>query len=432
MTQPIETLTDLQQIAFRRGTATAAKYSHSGADLLLRAAFDRARHSRVAVVGIGDSNQFFGGAGWSFYLAKRLYEKYNCWGTGVHFLGRAFSAGEYKVGASRQNLGSVTGAPANLDQYDPAGEVKPYVYLASGESITADSNNLAMNIAGDHPISTGDELQFRSTYGTFDSGTSTHTPIVRLGESPWTTLATGSQVTTNQGAVARIDYSVTLPSGAADRPLTYMTNAFNQPVNGPFWAQYLSAENPSKTSGITWQTLLGSPGASLADISNLLDGFTATGLQEYFRVLSQGLTSSLKSCVVLISSGLNDRNESLASTGPAAVADGDSPQAFVDNLDAIRAKLITAWTANGLDSDLLHIGVMVSHPVSDPDDAELISYRHAVEEWAVGKNCSLIDLTNICHPSELSTNSWYDAGGNAHLKSDGYDSIARRVAKSIS
>jgi hypothetical protein len=153
-------------------------------------------------------------------------------------------------------------------------------------------------------------------------------------------------------------------------------------------------------------------------------------LTHYFSILRTDQAQTIKTVVVCVNEGLNDRNETLASVGPAAIADADSYQAFVDNFVAIQNRIEALWTANGWSLDELFWIVFPSHPVSAPDDAELVSYRKAINEYlATRPRAQMVDLTTLTTATEMLANGWYQSVGadRNHLTQTGYEQLSTRV-----
>ena len=75
-----------------------------------------------------------------------------------------------------------------------------YPYLASGNQ--TENINRGMKIDADHPLGVSNELRYRVLRGRFTGGGS-HRYRIRLGDAPYTALATSSAISAN-GATALI------------------------------------------------------------------------------------------------------------------------------------------------------------------------------------------------------------------------------------
>jgi hypothetical protein len=203
------------------------------------------------------------------------------------------------------------------------------------------------------------------------------------------------------------------------------------PITGPFFQTYYRVRNPSRTTGWSYTTLDYRGGQSARTAAYDLQQASDATLTHFFDILRTDQGSGQKTIVICVNEGLNDRNETLASVGPAAVADGDSPDAFVDNITAIADRIKAIWTLNGWDQSELFWLLMVSHPQSTPDDAELITYRTALATFgATLQRAQVIDVAAIAPHADFVANSWYASSGadTAHLaNAAAYQAVAVRI-----
>lgn len=134
-------------------------------------------------------------------------------------------------------------------------------------------------------------------------------------------------------------------------------------------------------------------------------------------------------CIMdVVNMGMNDRNEDQPSVGPLAIADGDSPEAFVDNFDGWRIKRRAALAAAGYNPDRHYVLLEVAHAL-DPEDAELRSYFEAAAAYALANsnNVCVVDIARILPGSVMTANSYYDGAGQPHLTMAGYREKWRRI-----
>jgi hypothetical protein len=352
----------------------------------------RLEAGRVDFVGIGDSNQIFGGLGWDHGFQYALSQTYSMYATGlIAFAENGFSgsAAGYLYGrAGSSSNGTLTfatsGAPSAQDVFlnKGTGTLTPYNYAYAATGETANTYNSGLILSAGCPLDPSAALECDFYYGTFDTGSGAFNPAARYGVSPFTFIATQA-VSTNTGVLGGMSKSTLAIS--ADGARTAVQFSYNRigtnTVTAPVFFTYLRARRPSVTAGFSYSTLdfRGGQGARTMAV-DLQQAADAT-LTHFFSILraDQGTTKTV--CVV-INSGLNDRNETLTSVGPAAVADADSPEAFVDNLQAIVERVEEIWSDNGWSRSELFFLFMPSHPVSDPDDTELSSYRTATAAYA--------------------------------------------------
>ncbi|HEY3377643.1 MAG TPA: hypothetical protein VGL77_09140 [Armatimonadota bacterium] len=385
----------------------------------LQAAFARAKTERVAVIGIGDSNQRFGGHGWSRYMAQSLTERFGAYGTGLQFMRTPpAEAGQPAVEI-----------PAELKDKAYGGW-----YLAEGAHVKPDwRQGSSLYLVGTDLMDVTGPLRFHLIYGTFPAGTGAFQPMVRRGTPPWTPLLS-EKVSPAPGAYGFAEHVLTLPADATRTwNLHYGVTPVNEEVVGPFYGVCQWAENTAKTSGLSYQTLYAAGGQSLYDMLKTFNGYLPAQLTDYFVQVRASLNGS-KTCVVMISSGLNDRNERELSIGPKGGLVGDSKEAFGDNLLGIFRVLQDAWVRAGGTASTIHFAVMPSHPQSDPDDAELVSYLQAARDVTASvPNASVIQLSALVSYQDMVEKKMYDKGvaSSPHLSPVGYETLSRAVANAL-
>jgi len=397
----------------------------------LATALGAARNERVALIGLSDSNGSFGGHGWKDGIGRALANVYGCWGTGVVAAGNTGGAGRSWRFASTPGTAPTTGAPAELASFAMLG----YTFLADGETSTSTSTRWAAILSANHPLDASGSTMFRLAYGTFPIGSNSHTPILRMNATPFSTRATGSTITPNTGSYGIADYTITM--SAANRlgsGTTLMMGGNNATLNGPLFFAYMSAENTSKASGISSGSMLYSVGgASARDAATALQGRADSAMNEYMRQIRLGLTSTNKTVVVWINFGLNDRNTTDASVGPGQIADGSSPAAYKDNIIAIIDEIENAWIANGGTQETIHFMLIPSHPISEPDDVKLEGYRQAASELALSlPNASAVLIPKIISAGQMLDLGYYNSPTDtSHLSENGYYAIGEVIAYAV-
>jgi len=419
-----------------------AGYSYAqrrAASPVVAALLDELSSRKVDFVGIGDSNQLLGGLGWDHGFQKFLSDNYEMYSTGLlslaenNFNGSGTGYGYGRGGATFTGA-AITGAPASLDDHldKGLGSLGPhdYLYVPNGSaSATSYNNGITTSTGG--PLDVAANLKFQTWWGSFDSDSGSFKPTCRLGVSPWTLQATASLVSTNTGSLG--DMAVEELSIPASEGRVAVQCSLNQigsvAVTGPFFGTYYRIVNADIDYGFSYNTLNFHGGGSVKDMAYDLQQMSDASLTHYFTALRYG-NSERKSICFIINSGVNDRTEADTSVGVDAVADGDSPEAFADNLSAIVARMKAIWSANSWDFDEVSWVFLVSHPVSDPDDAELVLYREAAASYAASiAQAVAIDITDYFVEGDFLTNSWYASGGadRNHLTQAGYEGVAAGV-----
>jgi hypothetical protein len=382
-------------------------------------AFTKIRTERVAVIGIGDSNQRFGGHGWSYYMAKNLKQTFGCWGTELKWMK-----------STKEEIAKYGPTPKAFTNsfsgwYIPANEQSIVNWQHGQLYIT--SNSL-LNVTG--------PLLFNIQYGTFLDGNGFFQPKVRKDQPPWTILASHPPTATATGKIKLHETSISLPADQnRNTPLMFSATTANKNITGPFFATCLQAENPQKTTGLAYSTLYAAGGQSLLDMLNTFKNIMGPEkCKNYFQQIRRPLNGS-KSCIIMISSGLNDRNEKSKSIGPKGNLPSSSPEGFRDNLTGIVNTLKTAWIQAGGNSETIFFAFMPSHAVGEPDDAKLLDYRAKVVDLANQlPNAGCILLPELVPYHDMVEKKYYDKGSvsNPHLSREGYQALSEAVVNALS
>jgi hypothetical protein len=397
---------------------------------------------QVDFVGIGDSNQLFGGLGWDHGFQFALSQQFPMWATGL------ISQNENSGNGSGQGylynrIGgtatfATTGAPPELSKFLVGGVIFPanYSYIADGGSMGSQAPN-GLALLANCPIDNGAALAFDYHYGTFDSGSGTFNPRVRLEQSPFNLLGSTSDiVSTNAGSFGMSRYTYTIPADATrgDKAIGAKWNRVGTTgITGPFFGTYLRARNPLRTAGFSYGTLVFNGGQPLRTMATNLQTASDETLTHYLGTLRTDQVTTEKTIVFCVNSGLNDRNASATtSVGPNPTTPGDSNDAFYDNLEAIRIRIEDIWDLNEWDKTEINWIIFPSHPLTDPDDAKLINYRATAVEWALAnKRAVALNIPSTSPRADFVTNDWYanSVSDFNHLKVAGYEQVARRMLR---
>lgn len=386
---------------------------------------------RVDFVMIGDSNQAFNGYGFSGGFLKTLAAKFGEYATGIG------SGAGANIGEREYVFGLQSGAPAGIEAIWPASSPQPYKYIADGD---VQSPGFSGNrIIDTNDLGVANALRVHYGYGTFNFGAGSFRPAARLNVSPFTTVATAPLTNTNTGAFSRQILQLDIPANPA-RTQGIEAKIYNPAtgvsITGPFVSFFTRFENTARDSGVSCHTLYGAGGQSLYDMAAQLNAYSNLALTNFFTEVRrlQLAKSQNPIVVVYINSGLNDRNEtSSPSLGWRASTDPDSPTAYIDNLEAIMKRIEGVWTASGWNLSELFFLVVPSHPVSSPDDTELVSYRAAAYTAAGRQRASFADFTDYTSYTSMLASGFYASGGadTSHLTDAGYDALAQIVVNRI-
>ena len=391
-------------------------------------AIGRASTRRVDIIGIGDSNEFMDGYGFDGALRKALATRFGLYATKI-------TNGAW-VGAPSTGASELLGTFANCNT--------GYAYVPDGTSIAVGTQNgifMGQTDSKGELIDPTANLRCHVSYGTFSTGSGSFKPIIRREESPYTAIANGGVINTNTGSetLVRSSFDVAASSARVGWLLSLKwTVSGGIPITGNFIGYGLRVENLDKSNGISFTSLYGRGGQSLWDMATTLQTeFTDDTLTNFFNEARRlQLDKNQKPIVVIyLNSGLNDRNEtSVPSLGWRASTVGDSPTAYLDNLEAIAKRISDIWQINKWDERELFFWINPSHPVSTPDDAELKSYRKAAYTFAGSRaRVSVVDFENITSSTEMLSNGWYKNSGadTSHLTTAGYDALSSRLVSLI-
>ncbi|MFA6959842.1 MAG: SGNH/GDSL hydrolase family protein [Opitutaceae bacterium] len=389
----------------------------------LKEAFALAKTERLAVIALGDSNQRFGGHGYSRYMSRALGEGFGCYGSDLLV---------YRE-MPEKDAPPLEKPPAAL-----AEQAFGYWYVPPGHDGSVSWKNGQIIIPADHPLGVSGNLRFHLYYGTFqgaDAG-GVFRPVIRRDTPPWTILASGPEpINPVTGDFAIKHFTLDLPaSDQRNWQVQFMPVAAGKSVRGPFLASIASCENTDKKAGIAYNTLYAVGGKSVRDMVLKLREGNSTQMDEYIAVVRQPLNGH-KTGVVMICSGLNDRNDHGPSLGISAGLDSSSPEGYADNLSALVSELQSAWERTGGTASTLHFAFMPSHALGDPDDAKLAAYRVAAKALAARlPNASSIDLAKLVPYQEMADGKYYDRGlsSGSHLTEGGYAAISQALVNALS
>ncbi len=420
----------------------------------LAPALSHALIHRVDFVGLGDSNQLFQGNGFDHGITLALSNSFTLYATGLTTPGDNRGAGS-GVGYRSYVLSIVNssfryeGAPSVLDQVMPgSSELLPnnYIYLPF-ESFVPGTQLAGMGLTADSPLGVAGPLRCVYVYGTFEAApgsnhpTSTFTPVIRIDDTPFTILARGPALSTTSSPRAGIkSFTLNVPADPARAAPIGMrwTDPAQPRLNGPFIAYYQRIERPDRVNGVAFNTLYAFGGQSARDMAQTLIAAPNAQLKAYFAIirdrqadvpLAQGEQPPARRIIVRINAGLNDRNEPLASVGINRIANGRSPAAYADNLQAIIDRLREIWTISNWPADELYFVLTPPHPITpETDDPPLNSYRDAAQAVAqANPRCACVRLERLITSTEMLANNWYFMPGDQnHLSVAGYIEVSTR------
>lgn len=425
----------------RTRATSVSKITHRGRQVFQTGAFAmlaQASYRPIDVMMIGDSNQLFSpvgdpaSIGFDHGLSLALCERYGMYATpltsfstsgGLHNIG-------HTTGITAPNPFTTTGGPAFVENIR-----HPFGYAYMANPISNASGNLGADVSLAN-IGVNDQIRAHIGYAQF-SGGGTFTPVFRNGGVPFNVLLTGSAVNTN-GADSFLTTTLTLSPGTRNHPLAIGLQFSGTPaLVPPVCILDIRMENLTRTSGIALSTRYAAGGQSLWDMASDVKSHSDIRTQTYLDRLTylQRLRGFAPKLVIYINSALNDRNEgSIPTQGPSALNTTNASTTtagYIDNFLGIKNKFDAAWTALGYNINNLTYLFVPSHPISNPDDATLMSYRTAAEQYALtDSRVSVVNLLNLTNYTYMLSAGWYNNAGadTIHLDLDGYVGIGRLIA----
>ncbi|NNF43962.1 MAG: hypothetical protein HKN62_13145 [Phycisphaerales bacterium] len=424
-----------------RGTAVV-----DGAEI--RAALELAATRRIDIVGIGDSNQARDGSGWDEGMHVALLDHFDQYASALQTQNEngasGFGAG-YEIAVRTAPAwvdGTIAlpgGAPAFFAAFCPAfvaGEAFENVHVPAFSDASVDHDGAVRNglrLTAASPLDVTAALRGSICYGQF-AGTGDGGFVPQWRAADGSSLA-ASPVIASEGyardAMATTTLDVPADPARAGQLLDFRIVGAGAGYRGRTYTLYLRVEHPTRPAGFSYHTWGAHSGQSLRYFANLIvnnaEGVTDAYKQYYFAQVRRLQTSS-PVVIFWINHGLNDRQESLPSVGPDPVADGDSGPAYADNLQGVIDQILADWTASGGDPAGVYFVLDPSHPVANPDDAELESYRDAARLVAQhNPRTAMVDVSRLTDHEEMLAFGDYHAGGADvnHLSASGYHRLAR-------
>ncbi len=399
---------------------------------------------RVDIVMCGDSNQLFGGHGWDHGWGKAATDRFGMYATGVLHAGENSGNGgqtgyQYNVYFHGGPTGpfSYSGAPPELDRYmnQPAWSTT-YLYLPAG-GVLAGNYGSGMGIGSGCPVDPNGNLRWHFTYATFPgippAAPGTFLPTIRRDVPPYDVIAQAPWVNCVTGSYGVATHTMDLPAAPRGFQINFrLSPTTSEPsLYGPLLGFYHRVENLDRGKGASEQTFWGVGGRSTRYQVERMLAMSDDALTLYFQHVRalQGPPGAPRFVLVRICQGLNDRNELLPSLGPGHVEPGNSAEAFLDNTQAAIDRFRSIWTLNAWPAEELYFLITPSHPVSNPDDPQLVGFRDAAETLAASNaRTAVVRLDRITNHDEMLALGFYNSGGLDvhHLTLNGFVELSRR------
>ena len=423
----------------------------------IKPALDAMASNRVVFVGLGDSNQFFAGSGNDDAWPQAfMWAGHAPYATPLHGAteGTFGGTGSGSFSSSINNSGytsfgttTLTSAFHNLRNLNHDGNST----ILQAVEITAApgpaNNGISIDSANSfipgrlNTFNVNSNLEAVIWYGTLATGSGGKiNPHLRRNGSGFTSyMSTAVELTTTTGVNSIVEYSQDIPAGTVPFDAGIQWNFLNRCSGGstttnPAIVHYGQVLDKSKTNGFCYNTLYGVGGQSAYDMCVWLQGRNNEALSLYFSIL-RGRMGANKNVVIIITTGLNDRNETSGSAGPnGPIIPGDSAAAYSDNINGIITRIKAIWTLNGWPLTELNWLVIPSHPVALPDDSELVSYRTAANALSdITDKMAVLDINKLYTYNDYIERTWYEAGNTDlnHCRMNGYGIPYRRIVNDL-
>jgi hypothetical protein len=438
----------------KRKRSTGYRRDRSGGVSLYRGAaiapfFRAMAQRRVDWFELSDSNEVFGGTGRNHGIQHGFFtNRIPLYGPGIFSgnenLGVGSAIGyfaQHQANGARTNDNA--SLPAPLAAYyalsvpvATGGQFQThYPWYQSDAQSDASNNGIAINFGSVWDTSaawTGRYIYARLTAA---EGAGQIQPNIRLGYAPFTILANGGVITTGSA----IDYGLTqltLQAAAGTRTGDIQFRWHNANQQGPVYNLYQTATQDDRTTGVQVHTMVYRGGQGALEYAQALQA-NATAAPLFISFAVNGQASGSETALFCINCGLNDRNDDgQLSIGPVGGLDSATPEGYADNVRAILNEIEAAWVGNGYARERLFFLLQPSHPISVPDDSELVGYREAMK--AVADEYVNTAMQNLNHPifaNALAANAttWYNTGGadRLHMTQTGYEQFYTLVIRDL-
>jgi hypothetical protein len=239
------------------------------------------------------------------------------------------------------------------------------------------------------------------------------------------------------GASGLQTYTLNLGAATRDDLLQVQWYGNGTQVDGPAYLLWQSGDDTAKTAGLQYTSLIGRGGQGLYEYIQCMQKSSAA-ITEIMDFIAGAQNNTVQPMMLFcINSGLNDRNDDgIQSLGPNGTLDCSTPAGYADNMRGIIITIQNAWALNGYPRSNLFFLLQPSHPISNPDDAELIGYRAALSALTSDyQNCAVQNLAYQPLNTTLQANAaaWYNAGGGdtSHMTQTGYEQFCTLWVKEL-
>ena len=357
---------------------------------------------------LGDSTALFGGHGFDAGLIKAGAAEFGLAGSGLFNATTSGGEGHASFVFTDQGFTKVSAA-------DVTGPGMGYAWDTAAVAGSSNATRYTARVDAGPLLDIKDAYTW-NVYAAANSADARTGAYRRLGGSPYTTLQTLS----NQSiaGVQRVSFDFAAQPDATIAQEFVLRNTRDTTV-------LYNRLQTQANEGIT-VTTWGYGGKSTLDFYNdKLLSMSDAGRSAFLDATVDGGSGKLN--IVLIQ-GFNDRNETDASLG--GTVDGDSPQAFAENIAGSIDLLRDDWVRAGRSVDDLSFTLLGMYDIANGND-ELRDYAGVLESMAASDpQLSFVDFTDITPSYDDANALGYFADG-IHLSRTGSDVYSKALMDAI-
>jgi len=400
---------------------------------------------RVDFIGLGDSNQIKSGVhGWEHGWQKALSDKFDMYATALIPAGTTLFNVGYKYD-SRDRWGTTVLSTGNPEQekYMDDGilttSLTQSAFVKSPDTASGSSNiRGGIQIFSDCPIDISGNIQYDFYYVTEVSGGGTFEPILYQEPFDASKKVTDGLISTQTGAYTMTKKSLQYPNDPlrnAQNGVTSLRGGFSGSVGsgitGSVFCAYIRAINQDRSKGFGYTTQYFFSGAGMRDMANaIISADDAYLTHIYSTIRNDQLAKNPYGVTILftIHLGTGDFTENGISKGTRAITPSSLPEAFGDNCQAIIDRILGIWTLNNWDLDEVNFLLVGSHPQSEPDNTQLISYRKAMSDLcSYNQRCSSVDINQLIPFNIGVEKGYYNPSDVLHVLQLGFEAICTEI-----
>lgn len=433
------------------------------ADIIGKAQKGLTGGARVDIVGIGDSNQVQSGFGWDHgigYSAEtRKIPVYGTslmgtWTGGGSSDSQGYKSRMFPTSTSAQYQSDYSTLPSALrllvfDNISGMQGVRPWYF---DKTAFTSGNGHGLVLFNGHPIDPAtNALRFDYYYGKHSTLNAAHPIRVRRNNgvndvadaSGYAAIVSGTINHTSDGDGTLVNLlrrkSLSMAAGGnggKDMNACIWQADGSTATNPTVFLPYQRVVAPGITMGIGYSQLVFYASNGLKNMAISL-GATGTNasieaLGAYFDVLRQNQLENAANggkayIVIAVNSGVNDRNDATASlTGN--LANGNTAQGYLNNLEAIRLRIEAVWEANNWDKNEIYWVITPSHRYdtgNETEDTSLTAFRGGLTEWCKGKRACGVNLAHLHTRAQMNAGSYWAGSttSSVHLTQAGYEQV---------